>query len=349
MRGILMDGSGTNPITAVPGALLRLGCALMGSGKGAQAHGLLQRLTTDAAQDPELSSAERIILSHRVPHWHSAMLADQARNEAFDHAIRNAVTPDNVVLDIGTGSGLLAMMAARAGAAKVVACEAHTALAETAKEIIAANGFGDVVQVIGKPSTELDPASDLSGGADLIIAEVFSDDLLNEGALATMLHARKSLGRPAARIIPARASVRIALAQLDLAPDPLADVSGFDLCKFRKHVAPARKLRTADKGLRLASDPTDLFSFDFSAGDEFRPERKQIPITATHGSSNGIVQWIRLQLDEEVAYENRPGPGPGSHWAALFYPFEDGREVQQGSQVTVNAAHDLERLQIWFS
>ena len=96
--------------------------------------------------------------------WHYAMLNDVARNDAYDGAIRRAVgtlnekgaekeeaevagagagaavgsvlTHPPLVLDIGSGSGLLAMMAARAGAECVVSCEAGKPLAKAATEIV---------------------------------------------------------------------------------------------------------------------------------------------------------------------------------------------------------------------
>ena len=77
-----------------------------------------------------------------VPGWHFAMMDDKKRNEAYEAAIRRAA-PGKRVLDIGTGAGLLALMAARAGAAKVTTCEAVAAIAERARQIIVANGMGD--------------------------------------------------------------------------------------------------------------------------------------------------------------------------------------------------------------
>ena len=100
------------------------------------------------------------------------MLADTARNDAFERAIAKAARGRRLVLDIGTGSGLLAMMAARAGARRVVACEAIRPLAQVATRIVAQNGFADRITVIAKRSTELAVGQNLSEPADLLISEV---------------------------------------------------------------------------------------------------------------------------------------------------------------------------------
>ncbi len=107
-----------------PDALVTMGCALMASGQGEKAVALVEQLLSEPKSDPGIDTVVRTILSHKVPHWHLPMLRETARNDVFEAAITGAVTPQTRVLDIGAGSGLLAMMAARAGARAVIACEA---------------------------------------------------------------------------------------------------------------------------------------------------------------------------------------------------------------------------------
>ena len=80
-------------------------------------------------------------LAHVLPQWHNAMLNDTNRNDAFAEAIKAAVTASSIILDIGTGTGLLAMMTSRAETAKVTGCESVGILAQTASEIVKQNGF----------------------------------------------------------------------------------------------------------------------------------------------------------------------------------------------------------------
>jgi type II protein arginine methyltransferase len=320
----------------------------MGSGRGDKAVRLLEDAARERPDDPELRSAERVILSWGIPKWHLAMLADTRRNDAFGRAICRAVSPGATVLDIGTGSGLMAMLAARAGAGAVIACESKPALAETARAIVAANGWADTVRVIGKASTQLDRGADLMGGADVIIAEVFADDVIGEAALPTLAHALSALARPTVQMIPAEASIRIALADWPREPQSLRDVNGFDLSLFERHSPAWRRIRSTDARLQLRSDPANLFNFVFAPGQSFPPGRSSVTLKCL-GPANGFVQWVRLRLDAQEEYENAPGSPGQSHWSPLFHSLPGGRRIAEGEDVVIEASHDGERLQVWLA
>ncbi|HWH22484.1 MAG TPA: hypothetical protein VNT25_04225, partial [Allosphingosinicella sp.] len=220
--------------------------------------------------------------------------------------------------------------------------------AETARKIVALNGYSHVISVLPKRSTELRREGDLAGGADVVVAEVFSDDVLTEGALPTLQHAAAELARPGAQIIPASASVRVALAYRDYGARDLRNVEGFDLSPFERHFPPHRSLLIGDKHLHLRSEPRTLFEFDFQRGARFRNERAELRLTASGGIANGVVRWIRLQLDEQEAYENLPEAGKQSHWGAWFNPLP-GKPLEAGESIVLHATHDQERVHLWFS
>ena len=119
-----------------------------------RARALCYRAIAAAPDDPEISAIAASLLSETVPQWHATIILDRARNEAYDVALQAAVKPGMRVLEVGAGTGLLAMMAARAGAAEVITCEANPLIAERARAIIAANGYADRVRIIGKHSSE---------------------------------------------------------------------------------------------------------------------------------------------------------------------------------------------------
>ena len=131
------------------------------------------------------------------PVEHARMLHDERRTSDYVAAIRAAVRPDDVVLDIGTGSGVLAVAAAKAGAKRVYAVEASD-IADVAERVFAVNGVRDRVTVLPGWSREMD----LPEPADLLVAEVIGNEPLEEEILETTLDARRRLLKPGARMIP---------------------------------------------------------------------------------------------------------------------------------------------------
>jgi protein arginine N-methyltransferase 7 len=108
-----------------------------------------------------------------VNDFHYAMVNDHPRNEFFQQALARVISPAAHVLEIGTGSGLLAMIAARLGARHVTAIEANVHMAALARKNIAANGLADRITVLNAMSTDVMPEQLAPHGpADVLVSEV---------------------------------------------------------------------------------------------------------------------------------------------------------------------------------
>ncbi len=103
-------------------------------------------------------------------------LIDEKRTKAFIRAIQNTVRPGDVVVDMGTGSGILAMAAARAGAGKVFAIENDPNNLRTLKETFVSNGVSDTIELIQADATKVV----LPVKFDVVVAEMIATALIEE-------------------------------------------------------------------------------------------------------------------------------------------------------------------------
>jgi type II protein arginine methyltransferase len=292
----------------------------------------------------------RDLQSVHVRPWHFRMMNDRPRNRAYDQAIRRAVGPDRHVLEIGTGSGLLAMIAARAGAGLVTTCEKVEVIAEAAAEIVARNGYGDRIRVIPKASDALQVGVDLPRRADLLISEILSDELLGEQVLRSTADARRRLLEPGGQLIPRAISavVRLVGGAFLAEATSVGEVEGFDLTPFNRFAPSNVSINMESGAFDSLSDDMALFRFDLAA-DGHRPQRQRLTFTAQcAGTAVGLLQWVRLELDDTISFENRPGDEVSpSAWRHVLHSFPAPIALVAGEQLTVHAQHNLNTLMFW--
>src|SRR6202008_4288409 len=118
--------------------------------------------------DPVARLAAQHVMSGYSVAAYGAMIADRVRTGAYARALRAAVFPGAVVVDIGTGTGIFAMLACRFGARRVYAIEPDDAI-QVAREIAAANGYADRIEFIQGISTK----TGLPERADVIVYDLY--------------------------------------------------------------------------------------------------------------------------------------------------------------------------------
>lgn len=126
------------------------------------------------------------------------MLNDTDRNDFFWHALKACDLEGKMVLDIGAGSGILSLMAARLGARRVVAVEECGDLVRIARRNVAANGYEAVVEIRHGLAADLQ----LNERADVLVTETLGTWMTCEGIIQYCEDARRRLLKDGAQVVP---------------------------------------------------------------------------------------------------------------------------------------------------
>ncbi|KAG6828288.1 hypothetical protein H0H93_014970, partial [Arthromyces matolae] len=164
---------------------------------------------------------------------HAVMIQDKVRTSTYAHFILTNPTlfRDAVVLDVGCGTSILSLFAARSGAKRVIAVDASD-IAEKAARIVKANGLEDIITVVRGKVEDITLPDDIKQ-VDIIISEWMGYALLYESMLDSVLHARDRFLRPGGVMAPSQCKMELALCDAtEVFKDRIGfwnDVYGFDL------------------------------------------------------------------------------------------------------------------------
>jgi type I protein arginine methyltransferase len=264
---------------------------------------------------------------------HRHYLEDQARLTAFRRAIQESVMPGAVVVDLGSGTGILGLLACQAGAARVYSIE-ETGLIELARDIGQANGFADRIRFIKGLSTQVD----LPEPADVIVADQIGHFGFEAGLFDYFSDARRRFLKPNGVTIPQRITFCIAPVEHGPLWEQVefwnGSPAGFDL-------RPARAL-ASNTGYpvkllpeQLLGPSVDPFSVDPStSGSQPLHFGCTLPITRT-GTLHGLGGWFIAQLSPSVTMTNSPLNEQRVDRRNVFFPLDRPVSVQAGDAVIV--------------
>jgi SAM-dependent methyltransferase len=142
-------------------------------------------------------------------------MSDQTRSAAFDSALKELIKPGMTVLDVGTGSGLLAMMAARAGAGKVLAVELDPLVADAAKRNIEENGLQEQISVVTGDATNWNLPINLRP-FDVVVMELLTTAMIDEDQVGASnnLHRAKLVDAHTA-FVPGRLDTYVSMGDMN--------------------------------------------------------------------------------------------------------------------------------------
>ena len=245
--------------------------------------------------------------------YHHRMLSDSHRVTAYDRALRALVTPGAVVLDAGAGTGVLAMLAARAGAGRVIAVESMD-VANLADALVAHNGLADRVEVVREDLRDLAPM----GEVDLIVSDCIGRFLVDDQMIAAMQAAFTWL-RPGGKVIPA--DITLIVAPVETLHFGIVDgftkpILGLDFAPA-EHVAVHGVWAGALAPGSILAPPQDFATWHLPGPAPAFDRHFEFTFSRA-GRLRGLAGWFRATMAPGIVLET--APGIETHWHQVFLP-----------------------------
>uniref|UniRef100_A0A3P9H622 Protein arginine N-methyltransferase n=1 Tax=Oryzias latipes TaxID=8090 RepID=A0A3P9H622_ORYLA len=304
------------------------------------------------------------------------IMLDFFQNEKYYQGIREAVArlkargEKVIVLDIGTGTGLLSMMAVTVGADFCYAVEVFKPMAEAAQSIVERNGFSDKIKIINKHSTDVTVGAggDMPTRANLLITELFDTELIGEGALPSYEHAHQHLVQDGCEAVPHRATVYAQLVESELlwgwAQLQPMEVEGVRLlpppavsrCAGAHSVCDIQLSQVSPASFKPLSPLCTMFSVDFSkpVSSAFQSHSAQF-VARCSGRGQVVLSWWDLHMDPRGDVVCTMAPSwtyPHQkrwrdHWMQSVYFLPEESQVTEGDDLCLTVCHD--DYSLWYS
>ena len=265
---------------------------------------------------------------------YGSMIADRVRAEAYAEALRKTVRNGSVVVEIGTGPGVFAVLACQLGSSRVFAIE-PAEIIQVAREVAAANGCSGKIEFF----EELSNRVTLPVRADIILSDLRGVLPFFQRHLPAMVDARRRFLAPGGTMIPRKDTVWAAVVE---APKPYGEiVNPWDKNILSQDLAAARSLAVND-GQKVRVSPEQLLTerklwttLEY-ATVESPDVRGNLKWTAERaGIGHGIVMWFDTELAEGAGFSNAPGT-PETVYGSYFFPWTQPVPLKQGQSVCVS-------------
>ena len=253
------------------------------------------------------------------------MVADRPRTDAFAEAIAEIVQPGDVVIDVGAGTGVLSLLAAKAGARRVIGIE-RSGMAHHAQKLIERNGYADRIEIVHGNAHDIQ----LDKKADVIISEWLGHMAFVESMFNSVIRVRDKWLKPGGKMIPAAVDVLLApmdngILYNDHGPGfwMKKNIHGIDFSNLESQelemghanqvtlpkeflLAPGKVLHSIDTHTARTGDEANKGTVDFKI--------------LRDGMMNGFAGWFNSPLSPAVTLDTSSFC-PDTHWQQTYFPF----------------------------
>ncbi|MBV9282716.1 MAG: 50S ribosomal protein L11 methyltransferase [Chloroflexi bacterium] len=277
---------------------------------------------------------------------HQTMLMDSTRCVAYQRAINRVVRPMDVVLDVGTGTGILAFFAAHAGAKRVYAVESSP-IASVADVLIRQNHLADQIVLIRGRAEDIE----LPEPIDVIVSETVGFWGIDEDMLATVGAMRYRYGSDTTRTIPEKVELYLVPIESALFYERV-DFWRRDLFGF--NYSALADLAANNVYVRVSVDPDEFLTTpslvaNLAVGIRYENETSFSThfVVARTGMYHDVAGWFRLVLEPETWLSTDPRDEV-LHWKQCIFPALEPIPLASGDTVIVAVTFRVEKDQVHF-
>ena len=271
------------------------------------------------------------------------MISDRVRMDPYAYALKAAIRPDSVVLDIGAATGIHALLAAKFGARKIYAVEINDAI-HLAKDLAAANGYAQRIEFIQESSTQIT----LPEKVDVVVSDLRGALPLFGNHILSIVDARQRHLCPRGQLIPLRDTLWLALVEARSV--------------YRDLVRPWNSPYGLD--MEIAKQMTLNSWSDDSSGEIFSPDLLMEPqVWATldyrtivkptvgqsalsskairNGTAHGLLVWFDAEIGEGFGFSNGPQMKRIAEvYGRGFFPLLEPVSVKTGDTIEIDIFAD---------
>jgi len=269
------------------------------------------------------------------------MIADAPRMNAYAAALRRTVNRDSVVMDLGCGPGVFALLACKLGARRVYAVEPDNVIG-LAREAAVANGFADRIEFFEKLSTEIT----LPEPATIIVSDLRGVLPWFEQNISSIIDARQRLLAPGGVLIPRRDILWAAVVE---APEQYAELVSPWQNQFELDLSAGTRFitnnwrKTHIKAEQFLAEPVCWNTIDYGEV-ESRDVRAEISWRAArNGTAHGFTVWFDSELGDDnrdIGFSNHPS-ATRMIYGQGFFPFSQPVGVSENDRIELRLAADF--------
>ncbi len=261
------------------------------------------------------------------------MISDRIRIGAYMDALRAVIRPGAVVMDIGTGPGIMAVLACQLGAKRVYAIEPGEII-QLAREIAAANQVVEKIEFFEDVSTNVT----IPERADVIVSDLRGVLPFYAHHIPAIADARLRFLAPGGTLIGREDRVRAAVVQAPKRYSLIVgawehELPGQDLSPARRK-AVNEIYKMLESSAVLMTQPELWAVLDYTRVEDPDVEGKLTWTVKRDGIGHGIAIWFDADLAEGIGFSNNPN-SPAGIYGSMFLPWQEPVTLVAGQTVQV--------------